>query len=282
MESNERLKGKQKDTPSINTECKISKFDILLINNGWNDKNETLIASIGENAEVFKWMHEKASKRYYLLNRITGIVIVIMNAILSAQTTFSGTEKNTSDIFQKILIYLVTILSVINNFLNYQELATNHKNASSHFREITHEVQQQMCLYRKDRENAVKYVQHTLKKYDATNTNSPAVPDYILRELNKKYKNSGISMPDKMQKIDIITQPGVGAEVQNDVQNDIDVKQPGHNDIEMSIGAFKVDNYNPLKIHGDITEADAEQFSDYLDKSKNAQFQYQFYDRWTH
>jgi hypothetical protein len=272
----DNVKGKERSADDI--ECKVTKFDILLLNNGWNDKNEKLIASIGENSEAYKWMHEKASKRYYLMNRIVGIFIVVLNAVLSAQTTFTADCQK--DIFQKVLIYIVTILSVINNFLNFQELATNHKNASSHFGDITHDVQQQMCLYRKDRESAVKYVQHTLKKYDSVNTNSPAMPDYILKELNKKYKNSGISMPDKMHKIDIIADEPRPIDNDNSSNDTRNINININNDVEMGrLGTYNIDNYNPLKIQGDITEDDVEELSEYIQKSKNAQYQFQFVDR---
>ena len=240
-------------------DTKLNKFDILVLNNGWNEKNEKLIASIGENSEVYKWMHDKASHRYNLLNRLIGIVIVILNAVLSAQTTLTGVGScETSSLFQKILIYIVTILAVINNFLRYQELSTHHKNASGHFSEIKHDVQQQMCNYRKDRENAVKYIQQTLKKYDSLISNSPSIPEYILKKLHHKIKNTDISMPDRMQKIDITQE-----------EENVDRQS-----------AFNVAHYNPLNIQGDIQENDIEALQDYLQRnpSNYAALKFQ-YDR---
>jgi hypothetical protein len=258
-------------------ESKKSKFDILLINNGWNDKNEQLIASIGENSEVYKIMHEKSFKRYSLIHRIIGVIIVLMNSVLSAQIAFNGGNScEQSGLFQKIVIYLVTIISVVNNFLNYQELATNHKNASTHFSEVTHDVQQQMCLYRKDRENAIKYIQHILKKYDSLNTSSPSVPDYLIRELNKTYKNSGISMPDKMRKIDITSE---NTQFPENTQIPENIKISENTDVCIEMGHLKVENYSPYRIRGDICDDDAQEFSDYVKRSKNAQMQFQFIDR---
>ena len=42
----------------------LSKFDILKLNNGWNEKNETYIVRIGENAASFRHMHDKTSNQY--------------------------------------------------------------------------------------------------------------------------------------------------------------------------------------------------------------------------
>jgi hypothetical protein len=261
MDLGDKTKDKGKGKELEHEPNKITKFDILLLNHGWNDKNESLIASIGENSELYHLMHLKASKRFNLINRIIGIVIVILNAILSAQTSFDGLEKVSSDLFQKILIYVVTVTSVINNFLRYQETATNHANASHHFSEITHDVQQHMCMYRKDRDNAVKYIQHTMKKYDSIRSSSPDIPDYLLKEFKSKIQNSGLSMPDKMQKIDIAIHQGDEEEGPSSDTN------------------YNLTNYNPLKINGDINDDDCEKLDDYIRKFSNAALQYQF-ERW--
>jgi hypothetical protein len=259
--------------------CEISKFDILLLNHGWNDRNEKLVASIGENAASYKWMHEKASYRYKIFERVIGIVIVILNAILSAETTFNNNANESTDIVIKVVIYIVTIVSVVNNFLNFQQTYANHHHAIRSFSELYHEIQEQMCLYRKDRQNAVKYIQHVMKKYDSLNDISPPIPEDILKDLNKKYKNSDISIPDtagRIHKIDIITQPqpqSFNALMTPNVQN----TETTPSDLELGI---RMTNYNPLHINGDITENDARELSEYLKReSNNAQVRFEF-DRW--
>ena len=63
-----------------------NKIDILLLNNAWNDKNERLIISIGENAASYKWMHEKSHSKYKLYNKILSILTILLNGVLSTQT----------------------------------------------------------------------------------------------------------------------------------------------------------------------------------------------------
>jgi len=185
-----------------------NKLDLMIINNGWNDKNEILIVSIGENAASYKWMHEKSNKKYSFYNTLTGLIIVILNTTLLTQVITTSTDPVIL-ILQKVIVFVVTIMSIINNFLKFEERSTNHLNATKNFNELYHGIQQQMCMYRKDRSIASNYIKKILNVYDHLIIASPDVPESILNEFKKKFKNSDIQMPDiadKIQKIDIVTQ----------------------------------------------------------------------------
>ena len=77
-----------------------TKLDLLLINNGWNDNNETLIVSIGENASAYKWMHEKSNSKYTSYDQLLNVIIIIFNTILTTQT-FITIESNIIEITKK-------------------------------------------------------------------------------------------------------------------------------------------------------------------------------------
>lgn len=235
-----------KETESDDHDC--TKLDLLVINNGWNDKNETLIVSIGENAAAYKWMHEKSNSKYSSYDNLFGIIIIIFNTILTTQT-FITTLSEIIEISKKIFIYIVTLLAVVNNFLKYKELSINHLNAIKEFSELYHDIQQQMCMYRKDRDNASRYIKSIIKTYDSLIVSCPDIPDSILNEFKKKFKNSDIEMADisnKIQKIEIITQPSNVFTFKQNEQN----KNPNENLLKDTF--IK----NSLKIDGDLTEND--------------------------
>lgn len=249
------------DSNDTDTENVINKLDALILNNGWNDKNETLIVSVGENAASFKWMHDKCSYRYSLNNKIINILIICFNAVLSAES-FIPTDNYAVSITQKVLIYIVTLMSVINNFLKYEQLATKHLNSSSVFGELYHDIQQQMCMYRKDRSNAVKYISDTLKRYDSLIASSPDITDSVLVQFKKKFGNSDISIPqiaDKIQKIDIILQP---SEMKENISSAINMQK------------MSQDCYN---IPGDILDDEVENLGEQLkERALKAQIAYEY------
>ena len=228
-----------------NTEHDCTKLDLLVLNNGWNDKNETLIVSIGENAAAYKWMHEKSNSKYSCYDKLLSLIIIIFNTILTTQT-FITIESDIINISKKIFIYIVTLLAVVNNFLEYKELTINHLNAIKEFSELYHDIQQQMCMYRKDRDNASRYIKSIIKTYDSLIVSCPDIPDSILNDFKKKFKNSDIEMAeisDKIQKIQIITQPP--HLLPNEKNNEQKETLPKETFIK-----------NSLKIDGDLTEND--------------------------
>lgn len=224
---------------------KASKLDILIFNNGWNDKNELLAVRIGEKSIAYKWMHDKCANKDALIAKLISIIIIILNSILAAGTIFNITELNCTSpkdpilIVQKTIIWLVTFISIIQNLLKYNELSQKHKHYSSLFSDLYFDIQQQMAMYRKDRLNAVKYVKYIYKKYDLHEQNGPDIDNKFYNDFKKKYENQNMPLPDSINKIDIIK------EENNNNNNFVVNIEPQSNLIEMT---------NYLKIDGDLSE----------------------------
>ena len=286
-----------------------NKIDILLLNNGWNDKNERLIISIGENAASYKWMHDKLHSKYKLHDKILSLITIMVSAVLSIQTIYYEETKCINDnqannnlvIVKNTLIYSVTLLSIINNFLKYQELSIKHINASVQYSEMYHDIQQQMCMYRKDRNNAVKYIHNMLKKSDNIKISSPDIDKDVLSEFKKKFQNADIAIPDiadKIQKIDIITEPRVNSSsssdntgmfyLKNNNNNDNNNNNNNKDDSENSYdnrpkqltNLHNMNSYNTssLKINGDLDDNDGDLLQDYLKRralEAQTNFEYQ-------
>lgn len=191
------------------------KMNMMKINNSWNDKNERLIVSIGENSAGYKWMHEKSAQMYNIISMSLGLTLVVLNTGLSAQTLL----PNSITILQDVIIYIVTLISVVKNFLKHEELAAKHLNTASRFGELYHTVQQQMVLYRKDRPHAVEFLRTSLKNYDDLIVSGPEISPIIQNRFKRLFSTSQISLPDiadRIQRIEITTEvPGTGSGSEN-------------------------------------------------------------------
>lgn len=188
-----------------NTEEILSKFDILVINKGWNSKNENFIVSIGENAAAFKYMHDKISHRYIIYDAILKISIAILGVLLSADSFFNTQYI----IFKQTILFILAIVGVINNFLDYGKSSIEHKHSSYLFSILYHDIQNVMCMYKKERPNAIKYIQHSIKQYDHLEVTGPDIPKSTLEQFKKSINDtkSTNDIVNKIQKIDIITEP---------------------------------------------------------------------------
>ena len=243
-----------------NTNIILHKTDLILLNNGWNDKNERLIISIGENAASYKWMHEKSSNYYKNLSTFLNILLIILAIFLSAETIIplSYIQDNmTIFISKQVLTYIITILTILQNFFKYDQLIEKHINASLQFNDLYHDIQKQMCMYRRDRINATIYVSENLKRYDSLVVNNPDIILSVTQKFKKTFKNSNIALPDiadKIQKIEIITET-------KDINNNISIKKipNAKNDSSSSSSEYcnNLSNiYNAFQIHGDISDKD--------------------------
>jgi hypothetical protein len=189
----------------------LNKIDMMTINNGWNDKNEKIIISLGENASSYKWMHERCASMYKLIHKIFSIILILFSTGLSAESIIPNDPNNTAiSVLRRVFTYVITVLSVLQNFLNMEQLSEQHKSAATRYSELYHDIQKQMCLFRRDRDNAMTYLSNALKKYDSLVVAGPSINSIILNQFKNTFKNAEISIPDiadRIQKIEIITEP---------------------------------------------------------------------------
>lgn len=265
---------KQIINKQINDKQINDKIELMNFNNGWNDKNEQLLISIGENAASYKWMHEASSNYHNTVYNITSIALIVLSSLLSIQTLFPNescsnlVDNNANNvtfvvvITKQVVLYIVTILSFLQSFLNSQVLSQKHFFASGLFSELYHDIQEQMCMFRKDRMNAKQHVSACLKKYDSLVVNNPDINSYINKKFKKTFGGNGISLPsiiDKVQKIQIVK------EYDNDVYNPPVRQVPNSPQGNSNLAEIN----NVFQISGDISDIEL----DYL-KSKKFEHEY--------
>jgi hypothetical protein len=252
------------DETSNNTSDILHKTELIKLSNGWNDKNESIIISVGENAASYKWMHERCSSYHKVIHKFTSILLIVLTTALTAETIFptsetkSITEISTLEIIKRLIIYLINLISVLQTFFKSQEVSEKHLNASGLFSNLYHDIQQQMCMFRRNRTNATKYVGECLKAYDSLVINSPDINSFVLKRFKSTFQNSDISLPeiaDKIQKIEIITEDVKNFMMDKRDINEYNIKQNSSNK-QNSNNLAQI--HSAFQIHGDITDKDLE------------------------
>lgn len=264
----------------------LNKLEILAINNGWNDKNEKLIVSIGYNCGIYKQLHEESSRYYKRLSKMISLSLLVFSVFLTTDSIINLLKDDILIIFQKIIIFIVAIISIMNNFLKYGERSEQHLQAANSFNIIYNDIRNMMCIYRKDRMNAVKYIQQTLKDYDQLEISSPEIPVKFIKKMEKKiqtddtYKFKDISMPtNQLREIEVIVDKPDGIQMNTfNIQN----KQSKEEDSSK----FKINNMQNIqqihecfRIDGDLSENDNITISEleyYRKNGLDLQTQYEF------
>lgn len=184
------------------------KLDMIELNNSWNDSNEDLIVSVGENAASYKWMHEKSATLYSTRHQVVSFIMVLLTIALSAESIIPTEDTDTLDIVRRILTYMVTIVTIFQSFLKYETKAETHKNIALKYSVLYNDIRQVMTMYRKTRPKANDYIQKYIKQYDNIIMESPEIPQSIISTY-KKIVGSDISQPtiaDRIQNIQIISE----------------------------------------------------------------------------
>ena len=264
----------------------LNKLDILVFNNGWNDKNEKLIVSIGYNCGIYKQLHEQSSKYYKKLNQIINLSLLILSIFLTTDSIINLLKDDILIIVQKIIIFIVAIISILNNFLNYGELSEQHLHASNSFNLVYNDIRNMMCIYRKDRMNAIKYIQQTIKEYDHLEIASPEIPDKLIKTMenkiktDEKYKN--ISMPiDQFREIEVIVDKNESDK--NSFEMNTFNVQSTEKPLRSSPNKFKINNMQNIeqihecfRIDGDLSENDNLTTTDIENYRKGIELQTQY------
>lgn len=249
-----------------NSEDVLHKAEMMKLNNGWNDKNEQIIISIGENSASYKWMHEKCASHHKFVDKFMSILLIVLTAGLSAETIvpYNGpcSPDFTLDIIKRIIIYIVTVLSVLQTFFKSEEVSEKHLSAAGAFSILYHDIQQKMCMFRRDRINATNYVSECLKQYDSLVINNPDINSRVLGLFKKTFNNNGIASPDNIiQKIEIITEDIPMQMIRPQMHKD----KTQHERKEINANTNGPQNcnnlaqiHNAFQIHGDISDKDLE------------------------
>lgn len=219
------------------------KINTQLLTNGWNNNNEKLCITIGENCASFKWMHEQSVIYYQFFNTLFNILLIIFTTGLSAEITLIETST-TDDVIRKIFTYIVNIMTVIGNFIQFSTKIEKHQLAIKDYSQMYNDIKYQMCLYRRDRINAEKFLSNIIKKSDDLQIQSPTISYYILHKFKQKFNNNSIQVPniaDNIQKIDVITENS---------------KEQQPLETSRSLKPNVADLHNVIKIHDDIHDND--------------------------
>ncbi len=235
------------------------KMDVMLLTQGWNDKNERIVISIGENAASYKWMHEKSASEYAFYHKIFGILMIVFSTGLTAESILPNDSTLALYIIRRVFTYIITILAVIANFLKLAKLSQQHMTSAIAFSKLYHDIQQQMCMYRRNRKNATNYVADVLKQYDTLIVNGPSISSRVITNFKNTFKSANIALPDiadRIQKIEIVTEAPTQAQSQQVNFQDIKNKRYGRyglNNLEQI--------HNCFQISGDITDNDIQNAS---------------------
>lgn len=229
----------------------IKKADKLLLNNGWNNENEKIVMTIGENSIAYKILHETQSRRYTLYHNIHRIMLILLTSFLSLET-INTEDSETLRIVRDLITYLVSILTILGTFFLFEQKSEIHKTTSKKLSQLYNNIREQMATFRRDREHGSIYLKNVAKTYDSLVMEAPNLQESIIKTFKKKFDKSDISLPDiadNIQKIDIVSE-------NQQINRTLDFSSPNTKHLAQHGICNLKSVHDAVQIHGDINDHD--------------------------
>ncbi len=187
-----------------------SKIGKIKANKSWNAQLEQMAKDLGEEAAAYKWMHEKSGRNCYKLGLAFTIIEMIIGTLVGGGVM--GTVSNyLNQLWFKILcgviVWLVAVMTGIQENLNYNGKSIEHRKASSNFSSLYHSIKEELSKYRRKRQDAHSFIKSNTLLYDSLVSAGPEISDRVMKEYLSTTRGSNIAVPivvgDQIHEIEI-------------------------------------------------------------------------------
>lgn len=191
-----RIQNPQED---IGPQLKGKKQIIEIIdNNGWNEKNEKLLAYWKEESHIIIWLNTQALNELKFINKALSIPAILISAISSA-TLFSNFNTNNNServdytlLVIGILLIISTFIQSLKEFLNLEKNIRQHINIIKTNQMLILDIQEQLNQEVHDRANGKEFLSKIkLKKADMVR-NNVEIPPKIYKKMERAIENGDI------------------------------------------------------------------------------------------
>lgn len=168
----------------------------------WGNSEEDLLAKWADKATCYRWMHEKAQKKFYGANLYMTLPVIVLSTLTGTANFGMGSifPENLQGIAQLGIggVSLITgIISTIANFMEYAQKMEAHRGASISWGKLHRKIAVELSLPRSQREPCMEFLIVCRAELDRLIEQSPAVPDDIIAEFTKEFPDSELAKPVK-------------------------------------------------------------------------------------
>ena len=168
----------------------------------WGNSEEDLLAKWADKATCYRWMHEKAQKKFYSSNLYVTLPVIVLSTLTGTANFGMGSifPENLQSIAQLGIggVSLITgIISTIANFLEYAQKMEAHRGASISWGKLHRKIAVELSLPRSQREPCMEFLIVSRSELDRLIEQSPAVPDGIIKEFKNEFPDSELAKPTR-------------------------------------------------------------------------------------
>ena len=165
--------------------------------NGWSKEQDQLMADWADIAGCYRWMHDRAEKKYYVANlRMTVPVIVLSTLTGTASVGLSSIANGDKDL-EKYLNFgiggvslIAAIITTLNNTLKYAQLSEANRVATIAWGKFQRLISVELALNPLERMDSLDFLKICRADLDRLIEQSPPIPDDVISAFENEFKDT--------------------------------------------------------------------------------------------
>ena len=160
----------------------------------WTVEHEGILIEWADKAMCFKWLHSKAHEYFSSLNTMYTIPVIVIS-------TLTGTANFAHDRvppeYQSFFVMtvggfniLAGIISTIQQFLKISQLNESHRVGGIAWDKFYRNIKIELAKHPHERKDVTKFIDFCKEEFDRLMETSPTIPEEIIIEFKKTFKDS--------------------------------------------------------------------------------------------
>ena len=160
----------------------------------WTVEHEGILIEWADKAMCFKWLHSKAHEYFSSLNTMYTIPVIVIS-------TLTGTANFAQDRvpleYQSFFVMtvggfniLAGIISTIQQFLKISQLNESHRVGGIAWDKFYRNIKIELAKHPHERKDVTKFIDFCKEEFDRLMETSPTIPEEIIIEFKKTFKDS--------------------------------------------------------------------------------------------
>jgi hypothetical protein len=187
------------------SDADISGVRVKKFLNGWTKEQEVLMAEWSDIAACYRWLHDRAEKKYTQSNMSITIPVIILSTLTGAANFAVGSlvpadnnavQQYVSSGLGAISIF-AGILTTLGNFFQYAQKSESHRVCSIAWGKFQRLVQVELAINPMDRIEAMDFLKICRQDLDRLIEQSPGIPDDVIKAFEVEFsENTDLKRPD--------------------------------------------------------------------------------------
>ena len=160
----------------------------------WTPEHEQLLIEWGDKAMCYRWLHSKANSMFSTLNTWYTIPVIVISTLTG---TANFAQERVPLNFQNYFVMIVGgfnilagIITTIQQFLKITQLNEAHRVSSIAWDKFYRNIKVEIAKHPQERMEVRQMVKLCKEEFDRLMETCPSIPDKIIKEFKKAFKES--------------------------------------------------------------------------------------------